>query len=139
MYVSCLFKQKTADELRISDWSSDVCSSDLALAEILLGEDVAGDLRPRGGHLDVFGAEHEGTVRVADLARGPAEFDLVVNLGASFRETTRNTHFGLLQSRFCLLTQHHVADGGPETGDRKSVGQGKSVSVRVDLGGCRNI
>src|SRR3546814_16049163 len=26
------FKQKTAYELRISDWSSDVCSSDLALA-----------------------------------------------------------------------------------------------------------
>src|SRR3546814_5205523 len=25
-----LFKQKTADELRISDWSSDVCSSDLS-------------------------------------------------------------------------------------------------------------
>src|SRR3546814_6290550 len=27
-----LFKQKTAYELRISDWSSDVCSSDLAAA-----------------------------------------------------------------------------------------------------------
>src|SRR3546814_5095785 len=26
----CLFKQKTAYEMRISDWSSDVCSSDLA-------------------------------------------------------------------------------------------------------------
>src|SRR3546814_5566017 len=26
----CFFKQKTAYELRISDWSSDVCSSDLA-------------------------------------------------------------------------------------------------------------
>src|SRR3546814_2377592 len=26
-----LFKQKTAYEMRISDWSSDVCSSDLAL------------------------------------------------------------------------------------------------------------
>src|SRR3546814_2716401 len=25
------FKQKTADEMRISDWSSDVCSSDLGL------------------------------------------------------------------------------------------------------------
>src|SRR3546814_4884488 len=25
----CVFKQKTAYELRISDWSSDVCSSDL--------------------------------------------------------------------------------------------------------------
>src|SRR3546814_18615921 len=27
------FRQKTADELRISDWSSDVCSSDLAAAD----------------------------------------------------------------------------------------------------------
>src|SRR3546814_3133157 len=27
---SCGFKQKTAYEMRISDWSSDVCSSDLA-------------------------------------------------------------------------------------------------------------
>src|SRR3546814_8692387 len=28
----CFFKQKTAYEMRISDWSSDVCSSDLILA-----------------------------------------------------------------------------------------------------------
>src|SRR3546814_9984209 len=28
-FVVCFFKQKTAYELRISDWSSDVCSSDL--------------------------------------------------------------------------------------------------------------
>src|SRR3546814_8966665 len=27
----CFFKQKTAYEMRISDWSSDVCSSDLQL------------------------------------------------------------------------------------------------------------
>src|SRR3546814_4606956 len=27
----CFFKQKTAYEMRISDWSSDVCSSDLLL------------------------------------------------------------------------------------------------------------
>src|SRR3546814_9931108 len=26
----CFFKQKTAYEMRISDWSSDVCSSDLS-------------------------------------------------------------------------------------------------------------
>src|SRR3546814_11957491 len=31
--VFCFFKQKTADEMRISDWSSDVCSSDLRLEE----------------------------------------------------------------------------------------------------------
>src|SRR3546814_317856 len=30
MYFVFFFKQKTAYEMRISDWSSDVCSSDLA-------------------------------------------------------------------------------------------------------------
>src|SRR3546814_7882190 len=29
MYLIFFFKQKTAYEMRISDWSSDVCSSDL--------------------------------------------------------------------------------------------------------------
>src|SRR3546814_5137360 len=32
-YVVFFFKQKTAYEMRISDWSSDVCSSDLGAAE----------------------------------------------------------------------------------------------------------
>src|SRR3546814_6538863 len=39
----CMFvfvKQKTADEMRISDWSSDVCSSD---------HDKVGELRPKSG------------------------------------------------------------------------------------------
>src|SRR3546814_4338418 len=31
-YVFLFFKQKTAYEMRISDWSSDVCSSDLGAA-----------------------------------------------------------------------------------------------------------
>src|SRR3546814_1131634 len=31
MFVFFFFKQKTAYEMRISDWSSDVCSSDLLL------------------------------------------------------------------------------------------------------------
>src|SRR3546814_7575626 len=31
------FKQKTAYEMRISDWSSDVCSSDLLVAKIAMG------------------------------------------------------------------------------------------------------
>src|SRR3546814_3072231 len=36
-----VFKQKTAYEMRISDWSSDVCSSDLdSLAEMAAGADV---------------------------------------------------------------------------------------------------
>src|SRR3546814_5167621 len=51
VFVCCLmfffFKQKTAYEMRISDWSSDVCSSDLladshAGAVVMRDEDAAG-------------------------------------------------------------------------------------------------
>src|SRR3546814_3891472 len=34
MYVVFFFKQKTACEMRISDWSSDVCSSDLVFIHV---------------------------------------------------------------------------------------------------------
>src|SRR3546814_4730896 len=33
MFCMFFFKQKTAYEMRISDWSSDVCSSDLTLGD----------------------------------------------------------------------------------------------------------
>src|SRR3546814_8754261 len=39
--VVVVFKQKTADEMRISDWSSDVCSSDLAESVLAFAEDGA--------------------------------------------------------------------------------------------------
>src|SRR3546814_6933749 len=43
-YYICFFKQKTAYEMRISDWSSDVCSSDLVeeLAQAALRPDEVG-------------------------------------------------------------------------------------------------
>src|SRR3546814_7643130 len=51
MFVCCLdvvsfffFKQKTAYEMRISDWSSDVCSSDLLFAELVGRRRVRFDL-----------------------------------------------------------------------------------------------
>src|SRR3546814_3494040 len=34
------FKQKTAYEVRISDWSSDVCSSDLAICDVAFVENI---------------------------------------------------------------------------------------------------
>src|SRR3546814_1782970 len=62
------FKQKTAYEMRISDWSSDVCSSDLEVAEaedgravgdngdeIALGRIVIG-----GGRIGGDGADGDG-------------------------------------------------------------------------------
>src|SRR3546814_6461169 len=48
MFLFC--KQKTAYEMRISDWSSDVCSSDL-IAEFMLG-------RQLGVFLEALGAHH---------------------------------------------------------------------------------
>src|SRR3546814_10037818 len=50
MFVSFLifvffFKQKTAYEMRISDWSSDVCSSDLPDCIVVCLPDEAADMR----------------------------------------------------------------------------------------------
>src|SRR3546814_1313334 len=39
------FKQKTAYELRISDWSSDVCSSDLPLDHLDIDYDFLGSFK----------------------------------------------------------------------------------------------
>src|SRR3546814_2378086 len=76
MTVVC-FKQKTAYEMRISDWSSDVCSSDLlAIAEgagvvleeqglTRLGRDLRTERDPRGK----LGAEEGGAVRHPRLQR----------------------------------------------------------------------
>src|SRR3546814_2520130 len=44
------FKQKTADEMRISDWSSDVCSSDLLI-------DIFGAKPFRHHEIDLHGAD----------------------------------------------------------------------------------
>src|SRR3546814_15485039 len=110
MFICCVlfffFKQKTAYELRISDWSSDVCSSDLKS-----GHGQAFDQRvdPDGGRTCPLHPARP--CRHSERAAG--------------RE-------GFLR---CLRTgpRHRAA------GDRQSVVEGKGGSVRVDLGGSRNI
>src|SRR3546814_6938610 len=47
--VVCFFKQRTAYEMRISDWSSDVCSSDLDLVAGVAGPDQVEHLLQLGG------------------------------------------------------------------------------------------
>src|SRR3546814_3797037 len=51
------FKQKTAYEMRISDWSSDVCSSDLR-QRIATGQVGVGDRQARRPALAPFAREH---------------------------------------------------------------------------------
>src|SRR3546814_14008096 len=102
------FKQKTADEMRISDWSSDVCSSDLAGARPAR--------KPRRQRV-----ENPGAGRDDDNERGNQEFD------AHGRCPQGGVTFA--------ATGWRVGKGK----DRKSVVKGKSVSVRLDLGGRRTI
>src|SRR3546814_17313873 len=74
------FKQKTAYEKRISDWSSDVCSSELAIGRHVIGEpagaaDAAHEHRlrrvgPDFGH----GALHRLQDRIVATAGAPAHF-----------------------------------------------------------------
>src|SRR3546814_2016478 len=52
VFIFFFFKQKTAYEMRISDWSSDVCSSDL----LFLRRRVLLPLKEAGQHFDRMAA-----------------------------------------------------------------------------------
>src|SRR3546814_16457772 len=57
------FKQKTAYEMRISDWSSDVCSSDLSSVAVF----IDGVYRSRSG----IGLNELGELERIEVLRGP--------------------------------------------------------------------
>src|SRR3546814_10411861 len=58
------FKQKTAYEMRISDWSSDVCSSDLLVADLGIEMGVGG---ARLGHVGAPDQQEHRVVPVGAL------------------------------------------------------------------------
>src|SRR3546814_11385970 len=107
------FKQKTAYEMRISDWSSDVCSSDL-------------DMQIGGKPVAVLGQQ------VSDACDNTAvQFRRRIAAGGM------HPHDMIEQCprrRLAALDQPVARQE-----DRKSVVSGKRVSVRVDLGGRRII
>src|SRR3546814_20602288 len=63
--VIFFFRQKTADEMRISDWSSDVCSSDLLIVADIAVEAVRRDVGD--DEFGAFGSKMAAEV-VADMA-----------------------------------------------------------------------
>src|SRR3546814_19638147 len=119
MDVFFFFKQKTAYEMRISDWSSDVCSSDLHLAGgALLHHDLLMAVDARAAAVDGGDGEREELeVQRIDARVGD-------HVHAQLR---RHGRIVLLRSQ---MDEAVVAD-------RKSVGSEKSGSVRVDLVGRR--
>src|SRR3546814_21118138 len=103
--------------MRISDWSSDVCSSDLAAGRLRTGRPAF----PLALHDAVPGRERASRARRFGRSagggagdHGPAARQEAVDAAAAFGRRA-----------------------GAE--DRKSVVWGESVSVRVDLGGRRII
>src|SRR3546814_8851738 len=67
------FKQKTAYEMRISDWSSDVCSSDLGEGLVFAAQEKAGfRVVRRGGDVALLPFPGEGARR-ADEGRERSE------------------------------------------------------------------
>src|SRR3546814_14243076 len=99
------FKQKTAYEMRISDWSSDVCSSDLS-SPARTGRPGRTPPAPLGSPT---GSARWHGGRIGCRCRPPP----APRPAQALRQRRRR--------------------------DRKSVVSGKSVSVRVDLGGRRVI
>src|SRR3546814_11387033 len=87
------FKQKTAYEMRISDWSSDVCSSDLRLAVevagVALGVVAAGhavEQRPRAPVVEHAEDAHRRAAHLqlaADAVRAAEQ--LLVEVGGNHR------------------------------------------------------
>src|SRR3546814_14527353 len=126
------FKQKTAYGVRISDWSSDVCASDLGLARF----------RRHAGSLVIDAQLHPIAVascRNLDQAFIGRKADCVVNQvlddpaePALFAHDHRRTRFRPRERTSAVAFDTACLD-------RKSVVSGKRWSVRVDLGGSRLI
>src|SRR3546814_12454291 len=114
------FKQKTAYEMRISDWSSDVCSSDL---------DLAGNPRPTADYANyygtwawerIFAAEDQAGVRhqgaaprvVADMAGLGLKEDLIEMEGLDVgRNKVRRPYYDSATSPAPLHHFDHTQDG----------------------------
>src|SRR3546814_12444792 len=112
--------------MRVSDWSSDVCSSDLVDLGAVDDRDRhgafdLGTLQARTGDLD---AVEGGGVGRGFLVLVLGECDSCAGEGGAGREREQDR-----------ITE---PVGLPDQ-DRKSVVSGKRVSVRVDLGGRRII
>src|SRR3546814_20306814 len=124
------FKQKAAYEMRISDWSSDVCSSDLRTArragDRLPGQAAGGDPRHR--------RDRARQLRISGLDREDRQRLQFEDLDAVRRGDDRPG-----DSRLAGVHRLRAVEGRGDLLDRKSVVEGKSVSVRVDLVGRRII
>src|SRR3546814_5147380 len=99
MFFFFFFKQKTAYEMRISDWSSDVCSSDLPLFNAGKGAVFTHD-----GRNELDASLMDGATRMAGAVAG-----------------VHNVKNPILLAREVMQHSPHVMMAGAGAEDRKSV------------------
>src|SRR3546814_13027931 len=112
--------------MRISDWSSDVCSSDLCVA--------ASIEEPR---FVLLGLSQGGALGIAYALRHPERVShlVLLNAYAQGRRVRAQTEAARLEAE--TLVNFIRIGWGRDNPDRKSVGQGQGVSDRGDAGGSR--
>src|SRR3546814_7062479 len=109
------FKQKTAYELRISDWSSDVCSSDLLVSEQLAA----------AAHAALDLVEHQQqAVLVADGTQGAQ----IVEVGGADAALALNR-----------LDQHRAGFGANRVAQLVHVAEGHEVEAFGDRAGALQV
>src|SRR3546814_20701770 len=126
--------------MRISDWSSDVCSSDLRPRQLHI---AAGRLnRPHRPHrVRRYGADMAGKKPGGrPLSPHLGLYKWAPSMAVSIFHRVSGDGLAIVGGLMFLWWPGALA-AGPDAyaADRKSVGEGKSVSVRVDPGGRRVI
>src|SRR3546814_988249 len=95
------FKQKTAYEMRISDWSSDVCSSDLVNDQLARGRPFFADIARDG--IALYEAPGQGLAM-------PRQLDAQERHAEALRH---RDHWFPLAAHALKLAQDSIADGVP--------------------------
>src|SRR3546814_12733801 len=122
--------------MRISDWSSDVCSSDLPPRHHCWREEIVAQKKSQSIADSILVAWNDGrmgnrqTKRMTKQRRHRKPISKAAHhrrLGEGADETHRRMD--------TLHAPRGDVDRGHQNQDRKSVVEGKSVSVRVDPGG----
>src|SRR3546814_20692866 len=129
--------------MRISDWSSDVCSSDLLPMKIREGSNIP-SWPGLGVRVVAPIANSDSTVipkkgtKPRAITRG-ADRITVLERGCDREIIHCIGSFCSLRKRVLARTDKTIITSAKTMADRKSVVSGKSVSVRVNLGGRRSI
>src|SRR3546814_13262607 len=123
--------------MRISDWRSDVCSSDRSNTAQIAPQPLAAPAAIPASQLE----EHSRTILAAMIAAAKADGHIGAQerqlLDAEIAKTSNQADRAWFDAQ--LAKPSDPVENAALAKDRKRVVNGKSVSVRVDLGGRRTL